>query len=301
MHQDIELIQVISGTVHIITQSESYDLTQGEVAYFNPWQPHAWQSGQLEPCICLVLQFDPTFAEDYFPALRTIRFLTGHLSHIMPREQMEEVKTACYHIGYNYFGQKTGFEFRCMSDVNRVMDLILVYVPCEMVQAARLIQERDQEQRMARILSYIHVHYAEKLTLQEIADSEGLSPTYLSHLFKNQLGCTFLDYLNGLRFEHALMLLRQTDMKLLEICIECGFSDTRYMNRVFMEICGISPKELRKKQQSAAEIQGPVSGVAHGSSASVSSDIIYDMPESLAVLRANHDYLCDDGAHPNSI
>ena len=67
---------------------------------------------------------------------------------------------------------------------------------------------------------------------------------------------TFQQYLSGLRLEKARRLLLESDKKLLDICLECGFSDGKYLNRLFAKRYGCTPKEYRKgqyKPTSAAE------------------------------------------------
>lgn len=200
MHCDIEVIQIISGSLHVDTPEESFHLKCGEIAYFNPNQPHACHSLTPEPCVLLVLHFDPSFCSDYFPLLQNLYFETSYLPNVLPSQQIEELKTVCFHIGYNFFGQKTGYEFRCMSDVNRFLDYILCYVPHHLVSEDAYRQNLAVEKRMERILNYLHQHFREKISLQDIADSESISASYLSWFFKKKPAQIF----SGIRQRTAL-------------------------------------------------------------------------------------------------
>lgn len=71
--------------------------------------------------------------------------------------------------------------------------------------------------------------------------------TYVSHLFKDALGIGFQEYVREKRFEHALFLLSSTDKSILDICMESGFSDLRYMTAVFRKKFGCTPKEYRRQ------------------------------------------------------
>jgi AraC-like DNA-binding protein len=73
---------------------------------------------------------------------------------------------------------------------------------------------------------------------------------YVSHLFKNILGISFQEYLKEKRFEHALELLNTTSKTILDIAIESGFSDLRYMTKAFREKYGCTPKEYRRQHPS---------------------------------------------------
>ena len=81
------------------------------------------------------------------------------------------------------------------------------------------------------------------LSLSEIAEREGLTQTYLSHLFREQLHIPFQDYLGRLRLEAAMLLLRQSDTTLTDAAYACGFSDPKYLNRSFQKNLGMSPRQ----------------------------------------------------------
>lgn len=98
---------------------------------------------------------------------------------------------------------------------------------------------------MRKITHYIDEHYSEKLLLSDIARKEDLSLTYLSHFFKDYLGLPFQEYLAKIRCEKARQLLLLTDFPLLDICMSCGFSDSKYFNSGFRRQHGCSPKEYR--------------------------------------------------------
>lgn len=72
---------------------------------------------------------------------------------------------------------------------------------------------------------------------------------------------SFQDYVALTRFEHARRLLESTDMTIVEICGECGFSDRRYLNKVCLQQTGMSPKEYRKSQTKGRDRQTSSSGL----------------------------------------
>ena len=59
---------------------------------------------------------------------------------------------------------------------------------------------------------------------------------------------TFQEYLNRLRLEKALILMKDPSLYLVDICMECGFSDNKYLNQMFMKKFGCSASEYRKKR-----------------------------------------------------
>lgn len=82
------------------------------------------------------------------------------------------------------------------------------------------------------ITEYIAEHHQEQISLEEIAEMEQITKYHVSHFIRKMLGISFQEYLNNIRFDHALRLLSQTDLNLLDICMESGFSSSRYLNQI---------------------------------------------------------------------
>ena len=92
---------------------------------------------------------------------------------------------------------------------------------------------------------YIAEHYAENITLAEVAEKAGISACYLSSMFSQAMECGYVDYLNRVRISHACCYLEQNYLKTYEIAYKVGFRDEKYFSKVFKKIKGMSPKEYR--------------------------------------------------------
>ncbi len=95
--------------------------------------------------------------------------------------------------------------------------------------------------------TYMKKNCHKNLTLQEVSEHIGISPNYLSSLFKKQLKEGFVEYLTKLRIQKAKDLLFETNLKLYEIAIETGFSDEAYFSRTFKKYTGKSPIYFRRQ------------------------------------------------------
>lgn len=96
-----------------------------------------------------------------------------------------------------------------------------------------------------RTIQYMQIHYAEKISLEDIARSVFLSPTYLSRTFKRETGVSLVTFLNRIRIEKSKEMLAQKNMNMLQVAYQCGFDSQSYFSRVFKEICGITPQQYR--------------------------------------------------------
>ena len=108
------------------------------------------------------------------------------------------------------------------------------------------IKEKSKKRlQIEAAINYIHSHYAERITLDDLAELCDLSTTYFCKLFKSETGESFADYLTWVRMEKAIELLRDPKMKIYEISQEVGYSDVQYFNKVFRDTTGVSPSFYR--------------------------------------------------------
>ena len=94
-------------------------------------------------------------------------------------------------------------------------------------------------------LKYIEVHYAEKLTLTELAEKVYVSPWYLSKLLNKYAGKSFSDLLHQARIKKAEKLLDDPSLKIQEISDLLGYYDVTHFSRIFKKIKNMSPNEFR--------------------------------------------------------
>jgi AraC-like DNA-binding protein len=99
-------------------------------------------------------------------------------------------------------------------------------------------------------LIYINEHYTTALSLNEIAEYSKCCPTYLSEYFHKKMGLPIKQYINVMRLKHAKKLLISSDLPIMSICFECGFSSLASFNRNFLANEKISPSAYRKTYNS---------------------------------------------------
>jgi two-component system response regulator YesN len=94
------------------------------------------------------------------------------------------------------------------------------------------------------VMEYIRGHFGENLTLESVARQVFLSPYYLSHLFSEELGITFVEYLTSVRMEKARELLSGTSRSIVEIANQVGYEDASYFGKVFKKDGGKNAKPV---------------------------------------------------------
>ncbi len=101
---------------------------------------------------------------------------------------------------------------------------------------------------VARVQDYIDEHFAEELKIAGLAEQFYLSKYYLSHLFSSSTGHTVKEYLTMVRLTHARRLLLTTQLKINEVCFQCGFNDVNRFISCFRTAFGCTPLQYRKRE-----------------------------------------------------
>ncbi len=99
------------------------------------------------------------------------------------------------------------------------------------------------------ITNYIEEHYAAEISRDGIGQLFKLAPNYISFLFKQQTGSSFIEYLNNLRLAKACFLLKQYNQTLDEVALAVGFSSAAYFCRLFKRCYSITPTEYRHRSE----------------------------------------------------
>ncbi|MFI3174057.1 MAG: PocR ligand-binding domain-containing protein [Bacillota bacterium] len=102
-----------------------------------------------------------------------------------------------------------------------------------------------QQEVIQKAANYISTHYAERLSLEEVANHVGLNASYFSTLFKESTGTSFKEHLNAVRVEESKKLLAHTTQSVIHIASAVGFEDQGYFTKVFKKYTGLTPKQFR--------------------------------------------------------
>jgi YesN/AraC family two-component response regulator len=102
---------------------------------------------------------------------------------------------------------------------------------------------------LKRMLGFIHGHYMEKITLDDIAASGMMCRSKCCHLFKQTLRRTIFEYVLHYRVQKSLSLLTDTGISITEIAGRCGFNSASYYTEMFSKMMGMAPRDYRKTKR----------------------------------------------------
>ena len=242
-HRDIELGFLMDGKGVFETGDGSFELRSGDAILLRSNESHSI-SGEGDGVLCLFIQLSTHFLRDYVPSLRNEDFETCLLSSYFDADSLEKLRKTAIFCVKSYIQNAPQFEFDVLSGLSAIAAELLRKVPHHSVSEGEIRRQRQNAERMNRIIASIDEHYLGAARLEEIAEKEGITATHLSHVFSSTMGMSFQEYLSFRRLEEAVRLIGQGNMTLLEISLAAGFSDQKYMTKMFRKRFGCSPKEF---------------------------------------------------------
>ncbi|GHE44636.1 helix-turn-helix domain-containing protein [Sphingobacterium griseoflavum] len=111
----------------------------------------------------------------------------------------------------------------------------------------------DVDERMARVLDYIHAHIDTAIPISKLAEISFLTKDHLIRSFKKQINCTPRKYINRKKIEKAQLMLLVGDYSVQQLAFKLGFENVFYFNRLFKKLTGENPTNYRKRLKNFAE------------------------------------------------
>lgn len=244
-HGDFEFGVILEGTVTLFLEQKTNELKAGDIYCINRYQVHSFSNTTGKNRI-LAFQIDSDFYKHIFYQSKFLQFedtvfCDGELYHSLYRLLLDCAQC--------YFNNSLYNELKCSELLLEVMYQLLLHARHSFTSEKEYNAAQTTSHRINRITDYIAEHYAEKLSLQDIAGLEHITTYHASRFITRILGISFQEYLNNVRFEHALKLMQKSDLSILDICMETGFSSSRYLNKMFEEKMGCTTKEYLKTQK----------------------------------------------------
>ncbi|HJB91630.1 MAG TPA: AraC family transcriptional regulator [Candidatus Eisenbergiella merdigallinarum] len=140
-----------------------------------------------------------------------------------------------------------GYEIRIREELSRIW--LRIFERC-----APILRDRPQSadrttDKLKAMMVYIHEHYAEKITVSQLAGSAFLSERECYRVFRNHLHMTPVEYMQSYRIQAARQMLADSRMPITEIGYACGLGNASYFGKIFRAFTGETPLQYRRKWQ----------------------------------------------------
>ncbi len=239
--QHHELIFVPEGKGSIIIDKKKYPIKEGMLFYIRPYIQQTIEIDTGGPGCFLTVHF--SYAHVSF---NDSRWNIRNQAEGLPLQAAQEMKEHYYvndifkKMVDSWNSKLPGYEFITRT---LLQQLLAAYFQ----NTSRQDRNYSVSLKVEKIISYMHEHIADKMTLTGLAESAQLSPAYLSRSFKEITGYSAIEFLNRIRIDKAKELIIEGNKKVREVAHELGFADEFYFSRIFKKIEGASPSEYYNK------------------------------------------------------
>ena len=121
-----------------------------------------------------------------------------------------------------------------------------VELTAQMIENCRQFVQNRENNVIRQAKNFVAQHYAESISLAQVAKHVCLSTSYFSTLFKTETGVGFVEYLQHIRIEQAKKLLKTSKMRIADIAEKVGYRDIKFFNKIFVKETTVTPSEYRK-------------------------------------------------------
>ncbi len=214
------------GAVNILQSKCDVVLNAGEALYIKPLEIHGFRTDDTSHCCILIFPTDlvPEFAGaqvDSHPFTLS-QSLCNQLCELNTEEYYDSLhaRAVLYPLCYEIASH-------CVHTLGDYADVTA----------------------LSRVEQYITEHIHTPLTLRSVAAATGFNHSYLSRMFHRNKGVGFLEYVNMLRCYQAVRLLYSPDeLSISEIAYQVGYESIRTFNRVFLQLYGITPSQMKQRK-----------------------------------------------------
>ena len=244
------ILQITSGDVAVSVGTEVVEASAGDFIYVPPTLVFRVESigspasirGLAFDRSLVVGEMDNFDSEIFYmffvqSCTRIVTFKKGHPIY----ENLSYYMTEAYE---EYISKDVCYRLPVRANIYLLVSSVLRYYASARGEMDRMIYHNVL--RLRPVIEYLTEHYGEKTYIETLSDMVALSPDYFTKMFKDSIGKTPIDYINGIKVNHSLRLLTMTDTPVNEIADQVGFSGPNYFHKIFKAYMNTSPLAYRK-------------------------------------------------------
>ncbi|GAB2794087.1 AraC family transcriptional regulator [Rhabdobacter roseus] len=251
-HPELELIYFIEGKTNGVIGDGFREFEAGDLVLLGANFPHVLQPNpeyrQAAPearPLGLIIQFTEDFLGKDFLQKPEVQALNGLFARARRGLQFTGAGEVLARLG----------QMPPQPDSRKLLTLLEVLLQLAETEHYKYLTNQDyyfdfsrDEERMWRINQYLYTHFAEKISIRDVAQVATMSETAFCRYFKTRTLKSFTKYLNEIRVAYACKLLQKPNYSVTAACFEAGFNNLSYFNRQFRSLVGMNPQAYRKRK-----------------------------------------------------
>lgn len=231
LHNNVEIAYCFEGTQGIRIGDGEYTLSAGDAAVIFPNVPHEYFKTADVAARSVSLICSTKLVEQMLPEVVTKYPLSPFVSSKQCSDRLALAAEGIY-AAEDGGAQMLGWTYIALS---------------ELLGAMTLVSQGGDLELPSRVVAYIDENFKEDLSLEHIAKVFGYHPSYIAHVFCDQLKFSFRRYLGAVRAEYAAEQIRTTKKSLTEIAYDSGCNSLNTLCRCFKNHFSMTPTQYKQK------------------------------------------------------
>lgn len=250
VHDDsMEILEVLFGEATVQIGTELIEAKAGDFLYVPPSLVFRVDSNSRASVRGLI--FDKAILEENMQNFDTEVFYMFYLqsqnkvAHFSEGHPVRDILQKYMQESYDeYVSKDVCYKLPIRANIYLMMTALLRYYCANKDESDRMVYHNVL--RLRPVIEYIGEHYCEKIYIEKISDMINVSADYFTKMFKDSIGKTPIEYINGLRVNEAMRMLTVGDSSMAEIAEKIGFCNPNYFHKIFKQYMNTSPLSYRK-------------------------------------------------------
>lgn len=253
-HEEFEIGFVTEGSVILGCGNRKYQMEFGDIFFVNSNVLHSMHKNNTsKQAVFKSIAFHSSIISESMNSVFYIKYLLPILSNSNFREciitkdsnfyqSMVDILSKVWNL---VCSESSDFEIKVRNELSTLFCILNQFQKNIIETFPPKMPNYLPEKRVQVLLDYIHTHYKDKITIEELAKTASISKTEVLRCFKAIMGLSPISYLNSYRLQRAAYMLINTEKNIQEIAEDCAFDDNSYFSKLFKKKYHVTPHDYR--------------------------------------------------------
>jgi len=239
-HENIELLYMLEGECDVITNAVKIHTVPGDIALMNSNMVHMVEATtEYAKYYCLIV--DASFLKSFGINIEETFFERRIKDDVTAKLYLDAVRLA-----------KSSGEYRLLD-----LKLALLSLATDLVKhhsednVSSVSHSTPKTEMVKKAIEYMKNHYAEQISVEELAKKLGFTKYYFCHVFSEITGSTVINHLNYIRCKNARKLIMSGQCNITEAAERSGFTNMSYFAKIYKNVTGQLPSETKAEAKTA--------------------------------------------------
>lgn len=254
-HKGWSLFYIITGSAHVAIlqnhKERTIDIQPGEFVFLSSLIPHRLRISDADNCYMIHLALSPCDEKEGMLPLKQLKESSEDaykmllnpalLTHASDMTSM--LSNTLIEILLNYEPSRKD------ATLSAITGLMLRIMLMEIFYLGKQGLEPLSDRYVNKAVAYLKGQSTDVVRVADVAAAVGIHPVYLQRVFKERMNMSMMTYLVQYRIQRACRLLCTTRFSIIDIALDCGFTNRQHFTRCFKERKGMTPSEYRRQKQ----------------------------------------------------